>query len=44
MAKINSLIRFILVLTAGIAMTSCTKWNYHDGGIAYGVHDCSMWD
>ncbi|MDE5610607.1 MAG: fasciclin domain-containing protein [Odoribacter sp.] len=44
MAKINSLIRIILVLSAGIAMASCTKWNYHDGGTAYGVHDCSMWD
>lgn len=44
MAKINSLIRIILILSAGIAMTSCTKWNYHDGGTAYGVHDCSMWD
>ena len=24
--------------------SSCTKYNYIDGGLANGVHDCSMWD
>lgn len=27
-----------------LALGSCTKWNYHDGGLSDGVHDCSMWE
>ena len=27
-----------------LALGSCTKWNYHDGGLSYGIHDCSMWE
>lgn len=27
-----------------VAFCSCTKYNYIDGGVANGVHDCSMWD
>lgn len=44
MAKIKSYIHIALLLCIGLALGSCTKWNYHDGGVAYGVHDCSMWD
>lgn len=24
--------------------SSCTKYDYIDGGLVKGVHDCSMWD
>ncbi len=44
MAKIKSYIHVWLFLCAGLAVSSCTKWNYHDGDVAAGVHDCSMWD
>ena len=39
MAKIKSYIHIALLLCIGLALGSCTKWNYHDGGVAYGVHD-----
>lgn len=44
MAKIKSYVRIACFLCAVLSLGSCTKWNYHDGGIAYGVHDGSMWD
>ena len=44
MAKIKSYIHVWLFLCAGLVVSSCTKWNYHDGDVAAGVHDCSMWD
>lgn len=40
----------IKYLVAGLALTmvlglgSCTKYNFIDGGLAQGVHDCTMWD
>lgn len=42
-AKINKLLRGI-VLLGMIGMCSCTKYNYIDGGLANGIHDCSMWE
>lgn len=27
-----------------VVFYSCTKYNYIDGGIANGVHDCTMWE
>ena len=33
---------FILLIT--LWMCSCTKYNYVDGGVANGIHDCSMWE
>ena len=44
MAKIKSYIHIALLLCIGLAFGSCTNWIFHDGGVAYGVHDCSMWD
>lgn len=32
----------IMVLV--VLFCSCTKYNYIDGGVANGIHDCSMWD
>lgn len=32
------------ILLVMMGMCSCTKWNYHDGGLSNGVHDCSMWE
>ena len=34
MAKIKSYIHIALLLCIGLALGSCTKWNYHDGGVA----------
>ena len=31
-----------LLLVMGLG--SCTKYEYIDTGLSYGVHDCSMWD
>ena len=42
-AKINKILRGIMFLGM-IGMCSCTKYNYIDGGLANGVHDCSMWE
>ena len=33
-----------IALLAFISLCSCTKYNYIDGGVASGVHDCSMWE
>lgn len=44
MEKITYLLKSIFLISLlGIA-SSCTKWNYQDGGLANGIHDCSMWD
>lgn len=32
------------VIVMVVLFCSCTKYNYIDGGIAYGVHDCTMWE
>lgn len=43
MEKINNIVKgaaFVFV----IALCSCTKYDYIDGGLANGVHDCSMWE
>lgn len=42
-AKINKLLRGIVFLGM-IGVCSCTKYNYIDGGLANGIHDCSMWE
>ena len=41
MAKIIYLIKGIALIAL---LGSCTKWNYHEGKLANGVHDCSMWE
>lgn len=43
MEKINHIIQGAVVLFV-LALCSCTKYNYIDGGLADGNHDCSMWD
>lgn len=40
--QINTLRGAILLLV--ICLCSCTKYNYIDGGIANGIHDCTMWE
>lgn len=42
-SKITYLIKGI-VLFIGIGLSSCTKYNYIDGGVANGIHDCTMWE
>jgi len=37
-------IKYLPLLLLLAALSACTKWNYIDGGLSYGVHDCSMWD
>lgn len=41
--KINKFLRGVMLLGM-IGICSCTKFNYIDGGLANGVHDCSMWE
>lgn len=43
-SKINSLVGTLVFLMMIVLGSSCTKYNYIDGGLANGVHDCSMWD
>ncbi|WP_303179122.1 hypothetical protein [uncultured Butyricimonas sp.] len=38
----NTLIGIICLFL--ISLCSCTKYNYIDGGVAEGIHDCSMWE
>lgn len=33
-----------VILVMVLALGSCTKWNYHDGGLSNGIHECSMWE
>lgn len=42
-SRINHIGKGVIVLML-VAFCSCTKYNYIDGGVANGVHDCSMWD
>ena len=39
---INLLQGAILAIT--ISLCSCTDYNYIDGGVANGIHDCTMWE
>lgn len=43
MAKITYMLKGVILVMV-LALGSCTKWNYHDGGLSDGVHDCSMWE
>jgi len=43
MAKITYILNG-MILVMVFALGSCTKWNYHDGGLSEGVHECSMWE
>ena len=38
----NIMIGALFLLFTGLC--SCTKYNYIDGGLANGVHDCTMWE
>lgn len=42
-SRINHIGKGAIILMI-VAFCSCTKYNYIDGGVAKGVHDCSMWD
>lgn len=42
-SKIKKIIGGAILLLA-IGFSSCTKYNYIDGGLAHGIHDCSMWE
>ncbi|MEQ2978090.1 hypothetical protein AAAX96_15825 [Butyricimonas faecihominis] len=42
-SRINILIGAMIFLLVVLG-SSCTKYDYIDGGLAKGVHDCSMWD
>ncbi|MCR9011406.1 hypothetical protein [Gabonibacter chumensis] len=33
-----------IVIVTVVIFASCTKYGYIDGGIANGVHDCTMWE
>ena len=33
-----------IIIVVAMVFCSCTKYEYIDGGVAKGVHDCSMWD
>ena len=41
MAKLIYLLKGVALI---VLLGSCTKWNYHEGELANGVHDCSMWE
>ncbi|WP_099293497.1 hypothetical protein [Butyricimonas sp. Marseille-P3923] len=41
MAKLIYLLKGVALI---MLLGSCTKWNYHEGELANGVHDCSMWE
>lgn len=43
MERINQIAKGMVVVMI-VAFCSCTKYNYIDGGIANGVHDCTMWE
>lgn len=43
MAMMNNIYKGIVVLSL-IMICSCTKYGYVDGGVANGVHDCTMWE
>lgn len=38
--KYIAFLAIIMILT----FSSCTKYNYIDGGVANGIHDCTMWE
>lgn len=40
----NQLKRIIWGAAVLIGLSSCTKYNYIDTGLANGVHDCTMWE
>lgn len=42
-SRINILIGAMIFLLVVLG-SSCTKYDYIDGGLVKGVHDCSMWD
>ena len=42
-STIKSICKGIIIVVA-MVFCSCTKYEYIDGGLANGVHDCSMWD
>ncbi|WP_255301858.1 hypothetical protein [Butyricimonas sp. Marseille-P3923] len=44
MARIMNNILKIAICIVMVGLVSCTKWNYDDGGVSNGVHDCSMWE
>ena len=44
METIKYLLKSAVLIALLGAASSCTKWNYVDGGVSHGVHDCSMWD
>lgn len=44
MAKITDILKVLILFLLVGTVASCTKWNYHDGGLSYGVHECSMWE
>lgn len=43
METINQITKGAILLFV-VVLCSCTKYNYIDGGLADGNHDCSMWD
>ena len=43
MERINQIAKGMVVMMI-VVFYSCTKYNYIDGGIANGVHDCTMWE
>ena len=43
MERINQIAKGMVVMMI-VVFCSCTKYNYIDGGIANGVHDCTMWE
>ena len=44
MARIMNNILKTAICIVMVGLVSCTKWNYDDGGVSNGVHDCSMWE
>lgn len=43
MEKINRLVKGAVLLLA-VVSGACTKYNYDDGGLANGNHNCTMWE
>ena len=42
-STIKNICKGIMIMVA-VVFCSCTKYEYIDGGVAKGVHNCSMWD
>ena len=42
-SKLNTIGKSIAVVMV-VVFASCTKYGYIDGGLADGVHDCTMWE